>query len=173
MFKCLEIDTGLLRTQAFWTFCLMKAPMSYLIWKILIQVLRMLRIFLHYGIHLIVPIFIAFYFFKGQSIKIAIILLLGILIDVDHLLANPIFDSNRCSINFHPLHSYWAIISYTLLLFFKQTRILGIALMIHILADTVDCLMLFLQAEWGHYRHMVRQSHIKVFMGYYLYLWIS
>ena len=107
----------------------------------------MLRIFLHYGIHFFVPIFIAFYFFKEQSVKIAVILLLGILIDVDHLLANPIFDPTRCSINFHPLHSYWAIFIYTLFLFFKKTRILGIALMIHILADVVDCGMLFLQSK--------------------------
>jgi hypothetical protein len=107
----------------------------------------MLRIILHYGIHLVVPIFIAFYFFKGQSIRIAILLLLGILIDVDHLLATPIFDPNRCSIDFHPLHSYWAIFTYTIFLFFNKTRILGIALMIHILADTADCLMLFLQTK--------------------------
>jgi hypothetical protein len=107
----------------------------------------MLRIFLHYGIHFIVPIFIALYFFKGQSFKIAIILLLGILIDIDHLLVTPIFDPNRCSINFHPLHSYWAIFIYTMFLIFKKTRILGIALMIHILADAVDCGMLFLQSE--------------------------
>jgi len=107
----------------------------------------MLRIILHYGIHIIVPIFIAFYYFKGQSIKIAILLLLGILIDVDHLLATPIFDPNRCSIDFHPLHSYWAIFTYTIFLFFNKTRILGIALMIHILADTADCLMLLLQTK--------------------------
>lgn len=107
----------------------------------------MLRFLLHYGIHFFVPIFVAFYFFKGQSLKIAIILLMGILIDVDHFFANPIFDPNRCSIGFHPLHSYWAIIAYTTFLFFKKTRIIGIALMIHILADTVDCIMLFLQSE--------------------------
>ncbi|MBT8299138.1 MAG: hypothetical protein HKP42_01250 [Maribacter sp.] len=107
----------------------------------------MLRIFLHYGIHIIVPVFIAFYFFRGQSLKVAFFLLLGILIDVDHLLANPIFDPNRCSIGFHPLHSYWAIIGYTIFLIFKKTRILGIALLIHILADAVDCGMLFLQAK--------------------------
>ncbi|EAR01016.1 DUF6122 family protein [Maribacter sp. HTCC2170] len=107
----------------------------------------MVRFILHYGIHFIVPIFIAFYFFKGQRVKIAIILLLGILIDVDHLFANPIFDPNRCSINFHPLHSYWAIGVYLTLLFFKKTRIFGIALIIHILADAVDCLMLFFQTK--------------------------
>ena len=107
----------------------------------------MLRFLLHYGIHFLVPIFVAFYFFKGQSLKIAIVLLMGILIDVDHLFANPIFDPNRCSIGFHPLHSYGAIIAYTTFLYFKKTRIIGIALMIHILADTVDCIMLFLQSE--------------------------
>ncbi len=102
---------------------------------------------LHYGIHFFVPIFIAFYFFKGQSLKIAIVLVLGIIIDVDHLFANPIFNPNRCSIGFHPLHGYLAIVIYTIFLFFKKTRIIGIALMIHILADTVDCLMLLLQSE--------------------------
>lgn len=107
----------------------------------------MLRFTLHYGIHFLVPIIVAFYFFKGQSLKIALFLLLGILIDVDHLLATPIFDSNRCSIGFHPLHSYWAIFIYTSFLFFKKTRILGLALIIHILADTVDCIMLFLQSK--------------------------
>jgi len=57
-------------------------------------------------------------------------------------LANPIFDPNRCSIDFHPLHSYGAIVVYFLFLFFKKTRIFGIALLIHIIADIVDCLFI-------------------------------
>jgi len=65
-----------------------------------------------------------------------------ILIDIDHLVAYPIFDSNRCSINFHPLHSFFAIIIYLALAIFKKTRILGIGLIIHIIADATDCLML-------------------------------
>ncbi len=107
----------------------------------------MLRPLLHYGFHFLVPILIAFFFFKGRFIKVAIFLLLGILIDVDHLWATPIFDPNRCSIGFHPLHSYWAIAIYFLFVFFKNTRILGLALLIHILADTLDCMMLFLQSK--------------------------
>jgi hypothetical protein len=67
-------------------------------------------------------------------------MLCGILIDLDHLLAQPMFDPNRCSINFHPLHSYYAIAIYFVLAIFKKTRILGIGLMIHIIADVVDCL---------------------------------
>lgn len=64
------------------------------------------------------------------------------LIDLDHLLATPIFNPNRCSINFHPLHSYYAMAIYVLLLFFKKTRLLGIGLLIHLFADAVDCLMM-------------------------------
>ena len=37
------------------------------------------------------------------------------LIDLDHLLATPIFDPARCSIGFHPLHSYYAIGVYFIL----------------------------------------------------------
>ncbi|MEZ4969007.1 MAG: DUF6122 family protein [Flavobacteriaceae bacterium] len=102
----------------------------------------MLRFCLHYGIHFIVPIIIGLFFYKEHRLKIILILLAGIILDSDHLWADPIFDSNRCSINFHPLHMYWAIAGYFLLLFFTKTRIFGIAFLIHILADTVDCYLM-------------------------------
>ena len=100
----------------------------------------MLRFITHYGIHFIVPILIGFCFFKKNSLRVTLILLSGLLIDLDHLLATPIFDADRCSIGFHPLHSVWAILIYALLPFFPKTRILGLGLIIHIIADTVDCL---------------------------------
>jgi hypothetical protein len=99
----------------------------------------MIRFIAHYGIHFIVPIIIAIYFYKENRLWAAVILLSGILIDIDHVLATPMFDPNRCSINFHPLHTYWAIGVYMLLFTYKKTRIIGLALLIHILADTVDC----------------------------------
>ena len=102
----------------------------------------MIRFIAHYGIHFIVPIFIAFYFYKDNRFWVSLILLLGIIIDLDHVLANPMFDPNRCSINFHPLHSYWAIAVYIILFIFKKTRVIGLALLLHILADTVDCLFI-------------------------------
>ncbi|HDZ04015.1 DUF6122 family protein [Maribacter sp.] len=102
----------------------------------------MVRFIAHYGIHFLVPIIIAVYFYKENKFWVAIILLSGIIIDLDHLLATPLFDPNRCSINFHPLHSYWAISFYVLLFSVKKTRIFGLALLIHILADTVDCLFI-------------------------------
>jgi hypothetical protein len=102
----------------------------------------MFRFIVHYGIHFIVPIIIAFTFYKKKFLKAAFILLSAILIDLDHLLANPIYDPNRCSINFHLLHTYPFIIIYSLLLISKKTRLFGIALLLHILADTVDCLFI-------------------------------
>jgi len=102
----------------------------------------MIRFFVHYGIHFLVPIAIGLFFFKDNRLKIVIILLAAILIDVDHLITNPIFDPNRCSISFHPLHSYWAIALYMVLFFFKRTRIFGLALLIHIFADAMDCYLL-------------------------------
>ncbi|MFT0715806.1 DUF6122 family protein [Flagellimonas lutimaris] len=102
----------------------------------------MLRHLLHYGIHFLIPILIAFLFFKDNRIKVALILLAGIIIDIDHLWANPLYDPNRCSVGFHVLHSYWAVLVYSILPFFKLTRIIGLALIIHIFADMMDCLLM-------------------------------
>ncbi len=60
-------------------------------------------------------------------------------VDIDHLLADPIFASGRCSIGFHPLHSYYAIGVYFILLFFKKTRIIAVGLLFHMLTDYIDC----------------------------------
>jgi hypothetical protein len=105
----------------------------------------MLREILHYGIHLLVPVMVGVVFYPRHRLKAVLILLSGIVIDLDHLLADPIFDPNRCSIGFHPLHAYWAIAFYTLLVVPRATRIFGLALLIHILADTVDCWLLSLE----------------------------
>jgi len=99
----------------------------------------MLQVIVHFGLHFGLPLLIAVIFFKNYWIKAYGIMILGMLIDLDHLLANPIFDPNRCSINFHPLHSYYAIVVYLLMLLPKQTRLIGIGLTIHIIADTADC----------------------------------
>jgi len=94
---------------------------------------------LHYGIHFLVPIAVGLLFYRKNRGMSVLILLSGILIDMDHFLSTPVFDPNRCSIGFHPLHSYWAIGVYFLMLIPKKTRIFGLALMIHIVADMVDC----------------------------------
>ena len=96
--------------------------------------------FVHYFLHFAFPFIVAFVFYRPQILKAYSIFLLTMLIDFDHLLADPIFDPGRCSIGFHPLHSYWAMAVYVLLLFPAGTRIIGIGLLLHIGTDTLDCL---------------------------------
>ncbi|GAL69972.1 hypothetical protein JCM19302_867 [Jejuia pallidilutea] len=69
-------------------------------------------------------------------------MLAGLLIDVDHLLATPIFNPNRCSIGFHPLHSSFAILFYFFLCIPKKSRLVGLGLVIHIVSDAVDCALM-------------------------------
>ena len=95
----------------------------------------------HYGTHFIVPIVVAYWGYRAQFRKTLLLLWAGIVIDLDHLLASPIFDPERCSIFFHPLHSSYAIGLYLLLLFFQKTRLIGLACCIHMIADSLDCLL--------------------------------
>jgi hypothetical protein len=99
------------------------------------------RNLLHYGLHFLVPLIISYFFFRKKWKTVYLVFLLSMLVDLDHLLANPIFDKNRCSINFHPLHSYLAIGFYFLGLFFKKTKVIAIALILHMLADYLDCIL--------------------------------
>lgn len=52
----------------------------------------MYRPLAHYGIHFLVPLLIAVFFYKSKWKIVFIILISTMLIDLDHLLANPIFD---------------------------------------------------------------------------------
>ncbi len=61
------------------------------------------------------------------------------LVDVDHLVANPVFDPCRCSIGYHPLHSYIAIGVYILMLYPKKLRVIAIGLLMHMATDAIDC----------------------------------
>ncbi|MBX2829392.1 MAG: hypothetical protein KTR22_14590 [Flavobacteriaceae bacterium] len=99
----------------------------------------MLQTIIHYSLHFLMPGVIAYVFFRKEWKKAWLLMLVAMLIDLDHLLATPIFDPNRCSINFHPLHTYWALGAYLLMLFFRKTRILGLGLVLHIMADAMDC----------------------------------
>ncbi len=99
----------------------------------------MLQFIAHYGCHVLLPLAVALIWYKPQWTWAYFIMLAGFLIDIDHILATPVFSPGRCSINFHPLHSYYAIAVYVLLLIPKKTRLIGLGLVIHIIADLVDC----------------------------------
>jgi hypothetical protein len=94
---------------------------------------------LHISLHLILPLVVVGLFFKKEW-KIAYFIMLStMLVDLDHLLANPIYDPNRCSIGFHPLHQPWFIAFYFILSFYPKTRFIGIGLVIHMVLDAIDC----------------------------------
>lgn len=103
---------------------------------------------IHYFLHLVFPALIAWLFFRKEWKKVYLILLLTMLVDLDHLLATPMFQANRCSIGFHPLHSWYAIAAYVVLLFFRKPfNIIGIGLLFHMFTDLVDCLFTFSHCE--------------------------
>lgn len=83
-------------------------------------------------------------------------MLATMIVDVDHLLARPIYDPGRCSIGFHPLHTTPAIILYAALALapllvrrgmvgtrrWRSVEILhlvGVGLLIHMALDAIDC----------------------------------
>ncbi|MCW8879649.1 MAG: DUF6122 family protein [Kangiellaceae bacterium] len=98
-----------------------------------------MRHMLHILLHFLIPAAVASLFYPKRRLEVWLILCATMLVDLDHLLADPIYDPNRCSINFHPLHSYWAIGLYVGLLIPAKTRLIAIGLLIHMLLDWQDC----------------------------------
>ena len=104
----------------------------------------MLRANLHLFFHAAVPALVAVAWYRDRAFSAWLILMLTMLVDLDHLLADPVYDPGRCSIGFHPLHRYTAIAAYSILLIPERLRLIGIGLLIHMGLDGVDCV-------WMHY----------------------
>ena len=100
----------------------------------------MIHPIVHIALHFIIPGIVARCFFADRWRIVWLIMILTMFIDVDHLLAYPIYDPNRCSIGFHPLHSYPAIAVYLVLAAVAKTRLVGLGLLIHIALDWLDCI---------------------------------
>lgn len=96
---------------------------------------------IHITAHFLVPFFIAYLFFRPYLWKAWLMMVATMLVDLDHLLAVPIYDPERCSIGFHPLHTYPAIVIYLILTIFPKTRVAGIGLVIHMILDYFDCII--------------------------------
>lgn len=78
--------------------------------------LHTLRTVVHYSLHFLAPFLLALLFFPdGKRRKAYLIMFATMLVDLDHLLATPVFSPHRMSIGFHPLHSYPAIVLYALM----------------------------------------------------------
>lgn len=104
--------------------------------------LEIFRHTLHYSLHLIAPFWVAKIIWKNKWLKAGFLMLSTMLMDLDHLLADPIFDSTRCHIGLHPLHSLWAGLAYLLLLLIPswKCKAIGLGCLLHLGTDAIDYL---------------------------------
>ena len=107
-------------------------------------------------LHFAVPAAVAKLSYPKSFMKAWLIMMAAMLIDLDHLLADPIYDPGRCSIGFHPLHSSPALAGYLLLCVSPAVArridnarvstvvstlgLIGVGLVVHMVLDGADCL---------------------------------
>jgi hypothetical protein len=105
--------------------------------------LSMMPFLIHYACHLVVPFAFAKLFWKHHWKAAGLMMLATMIIDADHLLARPIFDPERCSIGFHPLHTGWAALIYIGLMGIPswKWRAVSLGCIWHLCTDFLDCLL--------------------------------
>lgn len=94
---------------------------------------------LHLVLHGVIPGLIAWALFRPHWRRAWLIMLATMAVDLDHLLATPIYQPDRCSIGFHPLHRGPAITVYGAMTLWPPTRLVGVGLVIHMALDASDC----------------------------------
>ncbi len=105
-----------------------------------LELLRVCQTSVHYGLHLLAPGLLAWGLYRERWRRAWLILLATMLVDLDHLFAYPdVFVPDRCGIDFHPLHTSWAIGAYVLLTLPAKTRLVGLGLLMHMATDAQDC----------------------------------
>ncbi|WP_017732133.1 DUF6122 family protein [Nafulsella turpanensis] len=105
----------------------------------------MLQTITHYSLHFLAPGLLAWLFFRPIWLKAWGLMLLSMAVDLDHLLASPVFAPNRCSIGFHPLHLWPSMLVYVGMLFIPKwwVKAIGTGLLFHMVTDFIDCLWMF------------------------------
>lgn len=113
---------------------------------------------IHIALHFLVPLLVATAFYRSRWRTAALTMIATMMVDADHLLADPVYDPERCSIGFHPLHTVPAIGAYAvmfllpLIWYRKQApaglrpsarllHLAGLGLLIHMALDWIDCLI--------------------------------
>lgn len=104
----------------------------------------MLWLIIHLILHFAAPVLLARVAFPDRWKSISFVMVSTMVVDLDHFLVTPVFDSLRCSIGFHPLHSYYAIAAYLLMLAVPKLRFIALGLLIHMGLDGMECLRLAL-----------------------------
>ena len=112
---------------------------------------------LHIALHFLAPAVVALVFFRPRAEQATLVMLATMLVDLDHLLADPIYEAERCSIGFHPLHTTVPIAVYVAVFllavaFAKRlnstdyagsariARLVSLGLLIHMVLDAIDCM---------------------------------
>ena len=127
----------------------------------MIEYLNEYRSIIHLLLHVIVPAAVAYAFIRllkpsqVSAFMAFAIMMLTMVVDADHLVADPIYAPNRCSILFHPLHTELPILLYGLMMLWplalrlfgkavqKRDVVIvwvGAGLTIHMVLDAVDCI---------------------------------
>jgi hypothetical protein len=99
----------------------------------------MIQPLIHMLLHFALPAAVAGVAWRKQFLKAWLIMLATMLVDLDHLLSDPVYDPGRCSMGFHPLHQYPLILVYALAALWPKTRLVGVGLLVHMFLDGVDC----------------------------------
>lgn len=107
---------------------------------------------MHIALHFLVPLLTALAFYGQRWRMAAGIMVATMVVDADHLLADPVYDPERCSIGFHPLHTTPAIALYVVLAILpllagrhgaalRVPQLIGMGLVIHMALDGLDCVV--------------------------------
>lgn len=109
----------------------------------------------HIALHLLVPVTVAALAYRPEWRSAGLIMIATMLVDLDHLFADPIYDPERCSIGFHPLHGSVPIGIYMMLCLaplagpvfggrahrhLRIVHLVGVGLLIHMGLDALDCI---------------------------------
>ncbi|MBO6576780.1 MAG: hypothetical protein JJ896_14220 [Rhodothermales bacterium] len=110
---------------------------------------------IHIALHFLVPLLVAAVVYRRRWGYVFLVLIATMAVDLDHLLADPIYDPDRCSIGFHPLHRAPAIVMYGMMVLapwvgrgfsrwkraLDAVHLVGVGLVIHMVLDGLDCWM--------------------------------
>lgn len=127
----------------------------------MLELLNDYRSIIHLVLHALVPAIVAYGFVRllkpayVSALWAFALMMVTMAVDIDHLLAVPIYAPNRCSILFHPLHTVWPMVIYGLMTIWPFALILvgrvlqkrdviigwlGAGLLVHMVLDALDCL---------------------------------
>ncbi|MGB0649911.1 MAG: DUF6122 family protein [Rhodothermales bacterium] len=115
---------------------------------------------IHILLHVAVPLGLAVTLYRKRWRHAFVVLIATMVIDIDHLLANPIYDPDRCSIGFHPGHTMPVILLYGAVFVWSVWKLAGrsategdkasrsvnllhlisLGLLIHMMLDGLDCI---------------------------------